>query len=353
MKKRIILPIEKNFLTAYPGFGFLSSILPTFDGGVEWMINCLVQIAGMQWRNFGEEKDPTLKIDFYPYNDPFLSESMYNFCPYISNYAITRELMSVNYSSVKDYLIDHINRGYYVWICLNQFFTQGNTYNEKFDFIHPNYIYGYDMNSEEFFVADNFDKGKFGFIRVKFEFIEKAYELVNYTRNFEKHFNRIHLFKRENVYCKFDINLLVNLLYDYINSIDSRFFISQYSQQEYGKISCFMGINCYDYLATFMEQLQVYNHVQCDFRPLCVLKDHKLLMKMRIHYLEEKNYLPNNMKFNETIDEIIHQMQASLNMFIKYSFTRNSMYLEKAIGKLKNVKEREFDLVDKMIRYIK
>jgi hypothetical protein len=350
---RVILPICNSFLKAWPAYGFLISIILCKKTSYDWLINCLVQTKGIitcASQQSGGRLYPA--FEFIPEQYANQHSGIFHYCPFIDYIPFRRDFINKKYSSFVNFLINMLDNGYYASAQLDQFF--GPLSYQKFGSLHTNYIYGYDSVSEKIYMADNFDHGKFSFLEASFSEVDKAFSLIDDSKNIYKNeiYKNIHLFQVEDIEYKFDIFLMRDLFREYLDSKPD--FGIQYRIFNGNLVNNYQyGFNNYSLFQEYLHELLEGNtDYQVDHRFLSFLIDHKVMMKRRIIYLQENNYIMKSDKILRIFDTIESYSRTALNIFLKYIIAKNRECIERVSMKLEDIQLLEKIALDSVMEDI-
>lgn len=71
--------------------------------------------------------------------------------------------------------------------------------------------------------------------------------------------------------------------------------------------------------------------INVDIRLLYTLYEHKKFMNMKLEYIQYNGYYNFNHQFIEGYRELEKEVRILLNIYLKYKFTNNKVYIEKVI----------------------
>ena len=273
--------IEDPPITSYPIIANMMSILWAYkDKTIPWISDRLIQLL---WR--GRIANITsLRGTFYDnelgYNKPlFLS------CPFLYCSRYDRMIFHNQNYKFSDYVKKSINEGYYLHLCLDQFYmSQTPSYRFK-HFIHPTFIYGYNEEQNLVYIRDFF-QGKYQDLTASFSEIDESYSNLPYasTSDFEM---MVSAMKYRDVNYQINLNKIKRDYTDYLNAADSRGVYSEdpvYRELEKDTV---YGIRYYEVL-NYMCLIK-----GIDIRAAHVLVDHKTIQEIRLNYLADNGYITN------------------------------------------------------------
>ncbi len=281
-----ILPINaKPFLSSYSSHAKFMAMTTADKNYEQWFYSNYIQLISK--KNFNEVHDVPLDffIDIkrdncYYYNNPIL---------YIQ--CLKLELLNVLCQDIVEFIMNAIDKNYYVDICLNEYFIPIKRAYNKFDCPHDNLIYGYDKKKSIFYVAGYIQKfddlfvGTYGVFQITFNELYAAYKNCPYLEWYKS----IYLYSAEShggtteKYI-FDIKMMKNSLESYLHCENS---LHNYSNVQPRTIRFSFGFDVYKDLLNNLDMGYYSN----DIRPLGLLVEHKKCMANRIKYLHQNNYL--------------------------------------------------------------
>ncbi len=309
MKK--ILPIVTPIVNTYTSYGTLFSIIP--QDTIPWVVSNFIQL------NYVEDWDMVT----FDCHRMFLSN-----CPSISFYEMPREiLLNGTQKSFKDIIVEAIDDGRYLFIYADRFYIPITPQYQKYHFQHEIFVYGYDLENNLVFVADNFRYGKFSFEKCGFSEFEEAF--MNMSVDYPFMSTIRFLMVNENSQCRVNINQIIHGLDSYINSKESIDIVGP-SNMKY-------GLSIYDYFGKNMKREEVI----LDIRFFHILYEHKLLMEMRLDFLIENGYVDENEFMVEQAKNLKQKSLILRNMVVKYCISPKKELYNNIYSKLINLKEED------------
>lgn len=229
-----------------------------------------------------------------------------------------------------DYIEYQINNGYCVEACLDRYYFKFTKFYKREHYIHSSFIFGYDREQNEIYIADFWTAGKYEKKVVSYEEINASMK-NNYI---------INLFREYEVNYVIDKQLMKTYFLDYYHSRDS-FSKYKYSNREYNK-GVIYGLEYYDYLLKNLKENQI-----ADIRMYHILYDHKILMKYRLEYLMtldeyDTEKLQELMNKNESL---ISESLDLRNCIIKYCISFSDKLLNKIKVKIEHLKNLDKEFV--------
>jgi hypothetical protein len=344
-----ILQVEYPPITSYPSHAMTLTAALSHKEAYSWFFNNYIQLYVRDHHN----------VDFFEIGDFEM------FIPHLSYQCISRDIISNKWSSFTEFAIDSIDLGYYLHTLVNQYFIRASGAYKKRLYPHSLFIYGYNLEQKEFYIADFFNM-KYSFQKASFLEVEKAYNYIDLYKNIDD-IGGVKLFKYRDVKSDltacvfhnnedgyvFDIYTVINFINDYIHSQNS-YKLYWISAKDYNAMS--FGISVYGCLCDYLSKV-VFNNkkLYIDHRPFHVLLDHKNIMILRIQYLADNGYLPDYIPVSKAYLDIKNKVTIVRNLVLKYNVTKNNVLLNRAANLLRSIKlEEELALRDllKKIKYI-
>lgn len=331
-----VLPYKQDILNAWPEECFWFSILDGVDGGYDWIMDSVYQVAMCKPPN------SQMHISFFPFRKQHCLINAFNFSPFLTKHFINRTLLYAMQPDFTKILVEAINYGYYVSTYLNQSILLER---EK-SFFHVGYIFGYDSLRKIFFVSDNFYNGKNGILEVDFSIMQKAYvSAVHMNAKNEGnqvvcfyHINRdfTHVFQKGN---------LISGIENYLSSNGNTF----YYPGDHNEIIAF-GLNVYHKLYEEIESMDA-DHI--DVRNIAFLCDIARLSEKRVQYLSEKNIIAVDQCVLDIVNEQNKTYKILLMLCMKYNTKNDSKTKENILSYTKKVYQIEESLGNCLLRLLK
>ena len=305
-----ILPVENPIITHDPPIANLFSILGTDPNTESWVMNHFV--------NLYIHKDEIFD-NFYDRNAFFYG------CPWIQVVQIRREIVLRICSRIIEYVKALIDEGFYVY-CMGNTEYISAYHNDRY-WAHNLMVYGYDDVSQTFYLSDFFENGKYTRAACSYEELEKALQTAQMNRHFV---NLIYGMKLKEIEYKFEVDMLLEKLTDYLGSVnlfckyrtrmDEEFYSNKggnaYYYFSYAEMKdlYYFGLSFYDKLADMAEKKSLRLK-----RPLDLLYEHKLLMSRRLDFLWKNRYMRDSDydKLKRTCDDMVRLSLIARNKYLK------------------------------------
>lgn len=307
-----VLPFTYPEITAFPYHANIFAILRNYNDTLPWFYTYYIQL----------EYQPTEKgagrLDFCT---AWPTGHIRN-CPWLNSSIVSKRFIKKKWCSIIDYIIDCIDDENYILCDVDEYYISHYVRYHKINYQHEIFIYGYDESEKELFVADFFEtSNKYQFKRVKFQDFQDAYDSLEHRNMYDNVQGVMSLAYQESGKFYFDLNLVCELMKDYISSKNSNY---RYRLIDYRLNDDYLyGITIYDYLIKHIQTLENKDmSVDIkDIRTYHILWEHKKLMSMLIGYLIEQNFLHDCKdilkNYKKEVENIAHDIR---NRFIKYGY---------------------------------
>jgi hypothetical protein len=330
------LDIFQPVIETYPQQTNILSILPKQPFYYKWLYTSYIQLG-----IFYEKKDYYWLCLFEP-----LPRLHY---PLIHRQFIDKDF--INYLS-KDIIAlfkNALDQGSYIYMFVDTFFIKSyvNTY-KKHHFLHDIFIYGYDPMNKEFHIADFFEEGKYSLSIATFD---EIYEAFHSSYNNNSLIDGAQLLKvNMKEHYNFDALYVAELLEDYINSINTTKKYRLCRQPNGEHINDF-GIKVYSGIINYLKS---NNNIECIRKMLHILYEHKKLMRLRVSYLTNENYIKNTGILRD-FEKIEKNTLLIRNLYIKSTLQNHEdpNVRNKLVEKLEQVRTEETELIKLLITDIR
>lgn len=313
---------------------FYLSILLNNKESLPWFYNNYIQLRFLN--DFVLEDRHYL--DFYDGNDV-------RNCPFIEEIKIASSDIINSRHNFSDFIMDNINKGYYVRFEVDEFYLPNRRAYKELHFSHSIMINGYDYGCKIYNVSGIERNGDYSNSTVSFsEFEEGFFSDYNYNISFTP----IILVKmKENITSDFDLGRVIGLLNDYLYSKDSTIsFPSPVYWFEPSK--AIFGMDTYKYLKIYYEKL-IEKKVLSDIRPIHFLWEHKKCIVQRIKYLQENRYLSEISSTLENYVLIEKKVSIIRNLMLKYIITYDNKLIDRIVQLLSEVEVSEYDVASRLL----
>lgn len=328
------LPLAKPLMHGFNFYAFPLAILGNYEQAQSWIHSNFMNIE--LYYNFLDGHVLPISPCFFNY--------AYNPNPWISEQRLHRDHLATFGIPINELIIDSINKGYYVFLNVDEHYLPNRDITGESHAVHDNLIFGYDKEAETFDVLGFRANGVFGTSKVSFADFEMAYQHVAEIENWNQD---IRLLKfNEKASYKFDIRLVADLIEDYLLSRNTyeRFYMAT---DPYAVDNVY-GMDIYEHLKTYFRLL-LDGKIWLDAKYLHMLWEHKKGMVARIQYMEENGYLDKGLGLSARYVEIESRMLVLRNILIRYSIDFKTERLEKIIDSLDAVAHDEKAILQQLI----
>ena len=209
-------------------------------------------------------------------------------------------LQAVNWSNVARNALD--NNKYVFGSFNDEFIPQKSSYNKQY-FWHDYILYGYDDCG--FISAAYLADGHYHEFKIAFDDFNCAVKTLR-----EHQF--MHFLEYDNsISLDFMLDLVINAFRDYITS------------KELNNDGTTYGLNAFRLFANEVKNTKE----EIDLRSICFLREHKLLMKMRLEYMMNNNYIQPDSAVIYKYNDVYIQLHKAVLLSIKYNITKNTNLL--------------------------
>jgi len=339
-----VLPLATPAITSYPEHANLLSIIQNNDDAINWVYNQFILLYVSEKLKHG--------IYFFPHTN-------YNYCPYVEFEKMSKDWVIKKWGTLQKYICECIDMGYYITMQLNQFYISKSARYQNQRWTHPTLIYGYNLETDEYNIADFYNNGKYTLTVENMDCIDSAFqdsldiarpdlpEFAFYRKMYQwsddiillKPFNSYrHVFKKE---------LLLNQLSDYLNSEN---VFQKYNTGEY---NCYInekqvfGISVYNEAIKHFQELSGAPYI---VNILYIPLDHKKLMLSRVEFLIKKKYILNSQEIYDSFLGISKMIESLMNLGFKYNVTMQKKYIEEIISGITTIIDKESIAIEKLIR---
>lgn len=328
------LPISEPLITCYTPVAALFSILGRSEETNNWIFSNYINMEAYN----------------YPFNGGIGFTMMPSwlatkFCPWIVESILGRNTFQAFSDSITQFFIKWIDLDYYIYLVVDE--AQFKLMSAREYFPHDIFISGYDSEKEVFLIHDFTFNEKFSCCEIPFVELENAFHNLKPANDYiNESFGGITLWKyKENVSYKFNLELVKEELNNYLFSNNPRRkqnFMRNEAITVYDNVK--FGISVYEFLQDLIERRDRYlPKLFHDFY------EHKLLMKHRLLFLNDKIVKKDLYLFIYNYDQLKDMMSLSCNLALKYQTTQNDTLLLKMLELLKSAKILEKETIEKLI----
>lgn len=342
----VCLPFDKQpIIDSYSYHANIVAIISQYEDLEPWIYRRFLRLAYCKDNNY---------LDFCDgdYFDYYRCRTMYaNGSRYLAEYRNYRFLEGIDMTGdcasqeLVPLLISCINDGYYAIIHLDHYFVAAS---DVYGISHKNHeciVYGYNLDKQVFYAADNFVYGKYVSIEVGFAEVETA-RRASEERELKRVLKvRIAEDRQEEA---IGIDEIIEKLNDYASGTDSSMYgiITGSSEEgafihngfqydwhwyEHSDRQAFIyGIDIYSF---FLEDLRTAgaNRSKIDIRRYHAMYNHKAVLCKLYDYLTRKSFMQANSQLEAQLNELAKQCILLQNIVLKYNVTRDIKLLDALI----------------------
>lgn len=341
MKKDIqikkILEISEPSINVYPIYANPLAILQCHSETNEWLLCNFIQLCSN-----------SLALNFFDFN--------YKFCPYLKIQRISKDFLQTMNVNFITFIINSIASGYYVYLLVKQseikaYRLSSESKRQQDTLTHDMLIYGYDMNQQIFFIADNFVNGKYGRDKCTFQELDAAIKKIHRKTEprlgFKGNIELIEYYKEEPQ--SFNLKRVVDSFNDYILSRPTTLWNTMEIRNRYGNRKWYFGLTCYDYM---IEKLYIMNKNNIYIQDFHLMWEHKKYLKKIILYLIEKNYIIDDISTINQIDSLVSNALIARNSVIKFYISEKEYIKESIINLYTKMAKDEEKLIMSLIEQL-
>lgn len=332
---------RRPVITAFPQYAHVLAVIGEYKGGELWLLSHCVQLQ------INRGSFSVLNLDFCVGD---MLNTVYH-CPYLSIEAFDIEEFTGDESRIVEKIMYYINQGKYVYLPVDWFYIPAYECYGRSHAAHDILVLGYDDEKKEFIIADFF--GDFRYEKSRCKYLEliaacrDAYKLPCILK-------KVLLLKPCEQVVLFDIKNVKSLFEDYLRSRNSnRRFLPVCQYGDFLDDDSFaFGLNVYQVMIESLESA-MQRGCGVSIRSYAIMYEHKILLGEVCSYMADKGYLQNDENFMPEVDIVREQCLVVRNLLIKYNMRGDKTNLVKSIKLLKDIRNREEELFEKMINNMK
>ena len=273
--------------------------------------------------------------------------------PSVKNYIkVIFSKKHMNSDKLLEHILMKLNDGYYIGIFLDWFYMPNRKSYGNQHFAHREYVYGYDLDTEELLVIGYSNKEIIEKSRMKFE----DFKVAAYEARQRRTLCELTYYKhKKNVEYKFDFEATYKGLKSYYES--KLTFGDRWRAQ-----GCHMflreritlgafdhGMNTHKYL---VDLIQKEFDEEKDYKVSIKLSgffEFKKCMLKRIIYMKNKGYLSDIDDLISEYSYVVKQYETFRNLYLKYSLTNNAEILFRIIFGIESLVDTEREIIGKLL----
>lgn len=312
-----VLKLGDPVISTYTSYGTLTSIMN--EDLWPWIFNNFIQIRYAHgWGIFSFDSH----------------QFLLNTCPGISFYNLPQEIVISKWgTSLRHVITEAIDMGYYLYIYADRYYIATTDYYQKEHLMHELLVYGYDLDRNLIYIADNLEEGKFVQSSCTLDELEEGYWTMPNEYSF---WTEVRFLKPiPNINYAIHVEQMISAMENYLNSSETYDLVRD---QKYD-----FGMQAIQRLFTDIEHAASTGEM-LDSRVFHLLYEHKLLMELRLTYLMEKSFIDPDTSFMALSTRLKQDYYTLRNIVLKYNITRDTRTLGKISERLQEnlTKEKEF-----------
>jgi len=328
MAKSKILNVNPPLINCYTKYGTLFSIIPESDQLSNWVNSNFIQLVyNISW-------------DIYTFNNHsfLLSE-----CPAIGYFQLSKNLFTRLYrGSLIDLVKSILDSNEYVYIFVDRHYISTDCDNyQKHHLIHELLIYGYDEKQDIFYIADNFDDGKFMFIVCPSKDIEKGFLLLEGKEEYYSYIRTLKVYP--NFQYSLDLEQIKYELYSFLNSTKT-----YYVKNETDRV---FGLEIFTILQKQIQEC-FQNSNLIDIRAFHLLYEHMLLMEERINHLAREKHIVDPVDLSDSVKSVKRLTLLLRNLVVKYNIKMDDRAFVRVSDTLAQLKSDEEKIFSRLLSSI-
>ncbi|MEK4365680.1 hypothetical protein MKX68_24870 [Paenibacillus sp. FSL M8-0212] len=268
---------------------------------------------------------------------------------------VTNEILKDN---LCDRIIEYIDKGSYVTMYLDHYYIEGSDAFSEFHRNHQAIIYGYDLENKQFYVADNFVRGKYLTLKVNF------LNLLNARRSSEKIELKAVLKVSILAESRFTLDYtdIYNTLVDYLSGMDrsnygiiTHYDPSKTSQYPYlhHNFEYDFHYNTEGFLYGHHTYKQFFKDIadsmehggKLDIRSYHLMCNHKAVIRALYALFIEDFGIVDHKELSQQFDDISKNCIMARTYVMKYNITADKHLLDKVEEIYKNLELSEKDAI--------
>ena len=309
---KLVLPFKYPMITTLPVDANAVSIISSDSAAQPWLFNNFIQLVSTS------PNQPVTYFDFHYRNSPILTVKK-----------IDKELIDYkNFSYIISFFKKAIEMKNYIYLIVNRKYIKAYRTNSHTS--HDMMIYGFDDEMNRFHIADCFVNGKYAYstctYKELFDAINHVSEKEEYNMRFKKCFEFISYERYELIL--FNIERVKTSIFDYINSAPTTFWYTQLIDWHTDIKTRRFGLDCYDAIIESINRIQSGDaFIYHAYLSIHLMWEHKNVMLKRLIFMNKNMNIIGIEHYIQEYCEIEQKSLRCMNLFIKYSITRDIQLL--------------------------
>ena len=262
------------------------------------------------------------------------------------------------------YIIQMINRGYYMVVHIDEFYIPDKGAYEEYHLVHASLVYGYNMDKREIYGIGFDDDMTFREITFDFDAFNEAYE--SGKRNYKEdafwcEWSAVQLIKPRSpqVPFRFDIRRFNNELEDYMTSRKDDYKLYSF---DFPMDSFTCGVKVYDTVIDKLYKLKE-GIVNIDYRAIHLIAEHKKGMLERFEYISDNFNVPD--EYSEYLEKyavlvenvnkfrLAYMANFSLTQWDQTVDDKKKEFLDTAIATIDGMKKTEMSILMDLMKILR
>lgn len=319
--KKKVLGVKIPIIKSYKWHAVPLTVLSSCAGNPAWIYNNYLQLA----------------VQEFPENEHWLEFlSLYdlhgtpNF-PWLNTQSVDTGLIN-KFADLKDFLIECINQNYYIDLLYDLYYIEYSFTYMKTHRTSNMLVYGYDLNTQVFYVMDYSYNSKNIYEPIKIDMNTLVNSvLATKGRGIKALYQYDYSYE-----FRFNPALAIRLIEDYLECRNSMEYIDL--TRKYNKRCNGHGLCVYKYFDEFID-MTVKDDIDFSLLPFSSLLEHKICIYKLSEYIK-KQYNVLDINKYRAIYELAYSLK---NVAIKYSITKNKRLLYEIKKILVNLRLEETD----------
>lgn len=221
-----------------------------------------------------------------------------------------------------------IDRGFYIYLNLDEFYVPNRLAYKNCNYSHDNLIYGYSEENCNFKIFGFTNKRKQQSTEIAFSDLLKGYKNLDQIDN---NCFQIYFFKPEECTYNFSLQVVIDALENYLKGVDLAKYNSNIKKPEL----LVYGIDCYKILKEYYLSTK-----KMDSRISYKLLEHKKCIKNTISYLITNNYLIDEDLLVQ-VEELIDLGNIIKNLSLKLILIEDTQLIFKIVQYFEEMEHKE------------
>ncbi|AJS57217.1 hypothetical protein [Paenibacillus sp. IHBB 10380] len=329
------LPMFNPTIQTYPKHAHITSILAKHNNFNEWLFNNHIQIFCLTYN--GETNHDTYLDTYEPLHRVYY--------PLLEMQSMSKDLLKANNIDTCDFIVNCINSGYYIYLSVDTYYIP--TYSSKEHSTHDLFLFGYDSDRKVFHAADFFNS-HYTHEDIGFDSMKLAVESLGTGLNDFKDVQLLKINEKPiNPLYSLDVEHLKNNLHDYLYEKDTSYRYKEFEGPFSKDDNRTWGLGVYN---TLLKVLKEEIIPSVTLRSIHALYEHKKLMKMRVKFLIENNFIKSHSDLIDCFEKVEHDALIIRNVLLKSM--HNNKHNDKVSILLEQLRISDRESIEKIIESI-